>query len=146
SPKWGGLHVVTEVLARGLQTRGHEVVLFGYPGSPLESRLKNVAPFEGVGPGMDLSPLALTRAARALRRRRIQVVLAMTKKDVRHTVPAAWMLGIPSIVRYPNDRPLRGGIYDRVFFGMLPAAHITNSRATRQTLLESAPWLARRSV
>ena len=120
--------------------------MFGYPGSPLEARLKNVAPFEGIGPGMDLSPLALTRANKALRRHRIEVVLAMTKKDVRHTVPAAWMLGIPSIVRYPNDRPLKGGVYDRVFFGMLPVAHITNSHATRQTLLHSAPWLARRSV
>lgn len=146
SPKWGGLHVVTELLARSLQTRGHEVVIFGSPGSPLEARLKSVAPFEGIGPGMDLSPLALSRANRALRRHRIEVVLAMTKKDVRHTVPAAWMLGIPSIVRYPNDRPLKGGIYDRVFFGMLPVAHITNSHATRQTLLDSAPWLARRSV
>lgn len=146
SPKWGGLHVVTEVLARSLQTRGHDVVMFGYSGSPLEARLKNVAPFEGIGPGMDLSPLALARAARALRRHRIQIVLAMTKKDVRHTVPAAWMLGIPSVVRYPNDRPLRGGIYDRVFFGKIPVAHITNSFATRHTLIESAPWLARRSI
>ena len=146
SPKWGGLHVVTEVLARGLQTHGHDVIMFGYPGSPLEARLKNVAPFEGIGPGMDLSPLALRRATMALRRHRIQIVLAMTKKDVRHTVPAAWMLGIPSVVRYPNDRPLKGGIYDRLFFGMLPAAHITNSYATRQTLLKSAPWLARRPV
>lgn len=66
----------------------------------------------------------------------------MTKKDVRHTVPAGWMLGIPSIVRYPNDRPPKGGLYDRVFFGMLPVSHITNSHATRQTLLGSAPWLA----
>ena len=146
SVKWGGLHVITELLARSLQTRGHEVIMFGFPGSPLAERLKNVAPFEGTGFGMDLSPFALTRANKALRRHRIEVVLAMTKKDVRQTVPAAWMLGIPSIVRYPNDRPLRGGLYDRVFFGKLPVAHITNSHATRQTLLGSAPWLARRSV
>lgn len=146
SPKWGGLHVVTELLARSLQTRGHEVVMFGYPGSPLEARLKRIAPFEGIGRGIDLSPLALTRAARALRRHRTQVVLAMTKKDVRHTVPAAWALGIPSLVRYPNDRPLGGGVYDWLFFGKLPVAHITNSHATRHTLLTSAPWLARSSI
>ncbi|HEX2722000.1 MAG TPA: glycosyltransferase family 4 protein [Gemmatimonadaceae bacterium] len=146
SAKWGGVHVVTEVLARSFQARGHEVVVFGYPRSPLEERMRDIAPFEAIGRGMDLSPIAVARAIAALRRHRTEVVLAMMKKDVRHTVPAASMLGIPSIVRYANDRPLRGGIYDRLFFGRLPVAHITNSHATRRTLVESAPWLRHRSV
>ena len=46
-----------------------------------------------------------------------------------------------SVVRHANDRALRGWLYDRVFFGMLPSHHIVNSEATRKTLLESASWI-----
>lgn len=141
SVKWGGVHVVTEALARGLTARGHDVVVFGAPGSILEERMHGVAPFEPILTGMDLHPVTLWRARSALKRHRTDVVLAMMKKDVRLTVPAARMLGIPSVVRYANDRPLTGWIYDRAIFGGLPALHVANSRATRETLLKSAPWL-----
>ena len=141
SVKWGGVHAVTELLARGLVERGHEVTVFGAPDSALEQRMKDVVPFEPILHGMDLHPLALWRAGKALRRHRAQVVVAMMKKDVRLTVPAAWAQGIPSVVRYANDRPLTGWIYDRLFFGFMPVLHIANSEATRATLLASAGWL-----
>ncbi len=139
--KWGGVHVITEALARGLSARGHTVTVFGAPGSILEERMRGVAPFEPILTGMDLHPLTLWRAMKALKRHRADVVLAMMKKDVRLTVPAARMSGIPSVVRYANDRPLTGWIYDRAIFGGLPALHVANSNATRDTLLKSAPWL-----
>ena len=139
--KWGGVHVITEALARGLTRRGHDVTVFGAPGSILEERMSGVAPFEPILSGMDLHPVTLWRAGKTLRRHRTEVVLAMMKKDVRLTVPAARALGIPSIVRYANDRPLTGWIYDRAIFGALPVLHVANSAATRATLLGSAPWL-----
>ena len=132
---------MTEVLARGLSARGHTVTVFGAPGSMLEERIAGVSPFEPILKGMDLHPAVLWRARAALRRHQADVVLAMMRKDVRLTVPAAWAQGIPSIVRHANDRPLTGWIYDRALFGALPAMHIANSHATRRTLLESAPWL-----
>ena len=138
--------MITEALARGLTTRGHEVTVFGAPGSILEERMRGVAHFEPILRGMDLHPRTLWRAGNALRRHRAQVVLAMMKKDVRLTVPAARALGIPSIVRYANDRPLTGWIYDRAIFGGLPLLHVANSHATRETLLSSAPWLGRERV
>ena len=144
--KWGGVHVVTEVLARGLSARGHSVTIFGAPHSMLEKRMAGVAPFEPILKGMDLHPVALWRARAALRRHRADIVLAMMKKDVRLTIPAAWAQGIPSVVRHANDRALTGWIYDRTFFGLLPAWHIANSHATRRTLLESAPWVDADSV
>jgi glycosyltransferase involved in cell wall biosynthesis len=146
SSKWGGVHTVTEVLARGLTERGHEVAVFGYPGGMLETRMQTIVPFEPILKGMDMHPLTMTRAARALRKYRADVVLTMMKKDVRLTGPAAKALGIPVVVRHANDRPLRGTLYDRVFFGMLPAHHIVNSVATRNTLLSSAPWIDRAKV
>ncbi|MEO5905013.1 MAG: glycosyltransferase family 4 protein [Gemmatimonadaceae bacterium] len=140
--KWGGLHVVTELLATGLQARGHEVVVFGHPGSPLEERLKGIARFEGITRRMDVLPMAIMRATAAMRRHRTQVVLALSKKDVRVTVPAAWALRIPSVIRYANDRGLGDRIYDRIFFGKMPIRHVANSMATKEMLLESAPWIS----
>lgn len=132
---------MTELLARGLTEQGHEVTVFGYPGGMLEERMQGVAPFEPILKGMDLHPVVIARAAAALRRSKTDVVLAMMKKDVRLTVPAAKAIGIPSVVRHANDRALKGWLYDRVFFGMLPKHHIVNSDATRNTLLASAPWI-----
>lgn len=137
---------MTEVLVRRLQERGHEVVMFGVPGSLLQTRMQDVAPFEPLLKGMDLHPVVLARAGAALRRHGAQVVLSMMKKDVRLTVPAAWALGIPSVVRHANDRPLTGWIYDRILFGSLPVRHIANSQSTRDTLLRSAPWLGSDAV
>ena len=144
--KWGGVHVITELLARGLTARGHIVTIFGAPGSILEERMRGIAPFEPILSGMDLHPAVLWKARRALRDHRADVVLAMMKKDVRLTVPAAWSMGIPSVVRHANDRPLNGWLYDRALFGALPALHVANSSATRKTLIDSAPWLRDESM
>jgi glycosyltransferase involved in cell wall biosynthesis len=141
SKAWGGVHRVTEVLARGLQARGHEVVVFVRPGSMLQERMRGVAPFEPILLGMDLSPRVLWRAARSLRRHRPHVLLALMTKDVRLSVPAARLLGIPAIVRHANDQPLPAGPRGRLLYGGA-AAHVTNARATRRTILASAPWLA----
>ncbi len=141
SVKWGGVHVFTEMLARGLIARGHEVTVLGAPGSMLEERMKTVAPFEPILKGMDLHPVTMLRVRRALERHQCQVVLALMKKDVRVTVPAAWTMGIPSVVRHANDRALTGWIYDRALFGALPVLHIANSQSTKATLLASAPWI-----
>ena len=141
SSQWGGVHKITETLAREFQSRGHDVVVLGYPGGMLEERMRGVAPFEPILKGMDLHPGTMLKARGALRKYDSQIVLAMMKKDVRLTVPAASTLGIPSVVRHANDRALGGGLYDRLFFGALPAHHIVNSQATRATLKRSAPWI-----
>ena len=146
SSKWGGVHKATEILARGFQERGHDVVVLGYPDGMLHDRMKSVAPFEPIMKGMDLHPLTMLKIRRALDRHRIDVVLAMMKKDVRLSVPAARISGIPTVVRHANDRALGGGLYDRFFFGAIPTHHVVNSKSTRDTLLGSAPWIDERDV
>lgn len=140
SKAWGGVHRVTEVLARGLQLRGHEVIVYGRPGSMLQERMHGVAPFEPILKGMDLSPRVLWRVRKALRRHRPDAVLALMKKDVRLTVPVARMLGIPAVVRHANDQPLPAGPRGRILYGGV--THVTNAEATKRTILASAPWLA----
>lgn len=138
---WGGVHQVTEALARGLLARGHDVVVFVRPGSPLEERMRPVAPVEPILKGMDLSPAAVWRAAAALRRHRPDGVLTLMKKDVRLTGPAARLLGIPVVVRHANDRPFGRSPHYRVLYGSVATHHVANSAATRDTLLASARWL-----
>ena len=132
---------MTETLARGFVAHGHEIVVLGYPGAMLEERMRGVVPFEPILKGMDLHPVTMLKAGAALRKHRSEIILAMMKKDARLTVPAARALGIPSVIRHANDRALGGGMYNRIFFGMMPAHHIVNSNATRATLLDSATWI-----
>jgi glycosyltransferase involved in cell wall biosynthesis len=146
SHAWGGIHRVTEVLARGMQARGHAVSVFCRPGSELERRMSAVAPVHPVVIGMDLSPLALWRCRRSLARVRPDVLLALMKKDVRLTAPAAWSLGIPVVVRHGIEQAPRGGLFGRMLYGRVPAHHVANAEATRRTLLRGAPWLAAGSV
>ncbi len=141
SYSWGGVHVVTEALAVGLQARGHDVAVFCRPDSPLQARLAGKVPLEPVARGMDLSPLAISRAIAALRRHRPDVVLTLMEKDVRLTGPAARALGIPVIVRRANDRPLKRRPHFRVLYGWLPVLHVANSESTRRTMLGSVAWL-----
>jgi glycosyltransferase involved in cell wall biosynthesis len=141
SSRWGGVHKVTEILSRGFQARHHEVTVFGFPGGMLETRMRGVAPFEPVLGGMDFNPVALARAATALRRFRPDVVVTLMKKDVTMTGVVAHALGIPVVVRHPNQRPLDNNIYWKKMMGDLPSLHITNAEATKRTLIESAPFL-----
>lgn len=145
SPKWGGLHEVTEMLARGLAARGHDIAVFVYPAGVLEERMQSITHVEPLLGGMDLSPLTIGRVVRGLKRWRADVVLMMSKKDVRVAGPAAQIYGVPYIIRYANDRPL-GRLYDWLLFGRFPTGHIANSFATRETLLRSVPWLRKERV
>jgi len=132
---------VTEVLARGFQSRGHEVIVLGFPGGMLETRMRGVAPFESVLGGMDFNPVALARVAFVLRRFRPDVVVTLMKKDITLTGVVARALGIPVVVRHPNQRPLGNNLYWKKMMGDLPSLHITNAEATKRTVLESAPFL-----
>jgi glycosyltransferase involved in cell wall biosynthesis len=140
SVRWGGVHRVTDIVARGLMSRGHDVVVFGRPGSMLEERMRGVAPFEGILGGLDFDPLTLWRSRRALKRHRSQVLVGLMKKDVRQSMIAARSLGIPTIIRHSYEQPLPRGPGVRMLYGG-PVMHVTNAEATRKAVLDSAAWL-----
>lgn len=146
SSRWGGVHKVTEILARGLTGRGHEVTVFGNPGKMLEARMRGIVPFEPILGGMDFNPLVLARTARALKKHRADLLVTLMKKDITLTAPVAAALGIPVIVRHANQRPLGSGRYWKVLFGDIPSLHITNAVATKSTLLESATFLSPEAI
>ncbi|HEX6039064.1 glycosyltransferase family 4 protein [Longimicrobium sp.] len=141
SGSWGGVHRVTEILSQGLTARGHEVTVMCRPGSPLHERMRDHLETLPVLRGMDLHPATLVRVAGALRRRRPDVLVTLTKKDVRLSAPVARALGVPVVVRHGSDQGLKGGPYGRMLYGAVPTRHVTNAEATRRTILRSAPWL-----
>jgi glycosyltransferase involved in cell wall biosynthesis len=141
SSKWGGVHKVTELLARQLTRRGHDITVFGHPGGMLEKRMRGIVPFEALLQGMDLNPASMWRVTRALRRLKTDVVLALMRKDLSLTAPIAYACGVPVVFRHANDRPVASSVYKRLLYGVFTAFHITNAEATRDTLLESAPWI-----
>lgn len=143
--KWGGVHFVTEALARGFGGRGHDVTLFCRPGSELEARMRGIVPLEPFLRGPDFGPLVTGRAVSMLRQRKADVVLALMDKDLRLTGVAARLLRIPVVVRRANDRPLSSA-RTRFFYRTLATHVVANSHATRETLLASAPGLARRGI
>lgn len=146
STRWGGVHRVTEILARGLQARGHEVLIFGFPGKMLEERVGGIAPFAPIVGGIDFNPSAIWRVNRELKRFKPDVALMLMKKDVTMTGVAAAARGIPVVIRHANQRPLGSNFYWRALYGRMPKLHITNAQATKQTLLESSPWLESPSI
>lgn len=142
----GGIGTVTLTLARGLAARGREVVVLRHPEAAALWEGEPVLAAEPLPRGPDLNPLALWRAAATVRRWRPDVLLSLTKKDLRLSAPAARALGVPVVVRHANDQPLPGGPYGRALYGALPALHVVNSHATRATILRTAPWLDPRRV
>lgn len=132
---------MTETLALRLRDRGHDVVVFCRPGSPLERRLSGEVACEPILRGFDAHPRTVWRCARAIRRHRPQLVVAMTAKDLRLTGPAARLLGVPVLMRESLDAPYKNRPHYRVFYGWVPAHFAANSEATKWTILRSAPWI-----
>ncbi len=138
---WGGASTMALGLARNLRARGHDIVLFCRPGSPLYAELKDEMPCEPVLYGADFPFFAIARAVRALRRHRPDVVLSSTRQDLRFTVPAAKMLGIPTVVRRVDIEPYSASPINRLVIDRLPDHFVANSLATQEAMLASAEWL-----
>jgi glycosyltransferase involved in cell wall biosynthesis len=140
SVSWGGVHRVTEILARGLQARGHDVIVLGRPGSMLEERMRGIAPFHGILRGVDFDPASIARAMRTMKANRAQLVVGLMKKDVRLTLVAARMLGIPTVMRHSYELGIPKGLRGRIMYGG-SIVHVCNAEATRRAILNSADWL-----
>nr|MBA4160442.1 glycosyltransferase family 4 protein [Gemmatimonadota bacterium] len=142
SKQWAGEEMLTCTLARGFLGRGHDVLVFCAPGSPIWKELRNELPVEPVLRGFDLNPVVLAQIFLALRRHRTQAVFANKGKDLRFTGLVARLLGIPVIRRWeldlplPNDRP-----HHRLIYGSIPTRQVAVSESVRQSMLTSAPWL-----
>lgn len=138
---WGGAEVMTAAFLNGLAGRGHEVTLLCRPRSPFIARLgPEISCHETLG-GFDANPWAVFRSARALARSRPDLLVTMTQKDPRTAGVAARLLGIPVVLRQPMDLGFSRSLHHRFFYGVIPGHYIANSKATRDSMIRSAPWL-----
>ena len=142
---WRGTERITLELWTGLRARGHEVVVFCRPDSPIADHLPAGDTVQVLS-GNDVSPLTHWRCFHALRRHHPQLVITQKDKDVRLTGVSARLLRIPVLVRHTVDRPLKGRRRDRFYYGRVASHHVANTNATRATLLQSAPWLCKRDI
>ncbi len=137
---WGGVSSMAITLARGLQARGHDVLVLSRPGSPFDraaAREFDVAP---VLRGADFPLIAIARTVRVLRRYETDVVLSPMPKDLQMTGIAARILGIPVVSRRVDFFPF-GRLPHQRFLDRIPARYIANSETTRGYMLRDAPWL-----
>lgn len=139
-PTWGGASTTVALLARGLTERGHEVIVFCRPGSALWRELHREVPCEPILHGLDFPPASIARCVRALRRHRSQVLLSSMDNDRRLSVPAARLLGIPTVARRLGAEPFSAAWLQRRA-DRLVQHYVANSHASRQVTLQSGPWL-----
>jgi glycosyltransferase involved in cell wall biosynthesis len=139
---WRGTDNVTWTLVTGLRRRGHEVLVLCRPDSVLRNRLAAAhIPFAAILTGLDLSPLVLLRCARTLKRFGAQILITLKDKDLRQSAVAARMVGVPVLVCHGTDRPLKNNVRYRFFFDKIATHHVAVSKAVRETLRATSPWL-----
>lgn len=141
NPGWGGWATMVLDLARGLRARGHAVRVLCRPDSALHRALGTEIPHDPLAHGMNLSPRSVARIARSLRRQGAEVLLGGTSRDLRMAVPAARLAGVPAVMHRASIATFKARPDHRWLLDRLPVHHVANSRATRETMLASAPWL-----
>lgn len=135
------------LLARELSRRGHHAVVLCRPGSALEAGLRVAGlAHEPVLRGPDFPPPSVVRSMRALRRHRVDVLVSATANDVRLGAMAAWLSGVPVVVRGLGLHALPGNRLDQLLWRRVTSAVVANSRATADVLLEAHPWLTRAMI
>ena len=140
---FAGAEVWFLTISRALRERGHEIALACRPGTELETRARaagvRVFPFRF---GADVGPLSVARAVRLLRDFRPDAVVTNQDKELRTFGLASRLSGIGTVVhRRAIDHPLKNRLRYRLTYTALARRVVANSRATRDTLLQSAPWL-----
>jgi glycosyltransferase involved in cell wall biosynthesis len=140
---WGGAEVWLMDIMHGLEGRGHAVTLACRPGTVLE-RNARAEGFDVVAVAMrsDFDPVVVTRVARLLRERRIDLVTTNMDKELRFGGLAARLVGGVAVVPSREvDYPLKNKLRYRFTYNVLADHVLANSESTRRTLLANAPWL-----
>lgn len=128
---------------QALQRRGHQVWLCCRPGTELAKRaVAQGVPVQLLAFRGDFDPFTIARLAWFMKRERIDVVLTNMDKELRLGGVAAKIAGVPAVIpRRGIDYPLKNRWRYRFAYNVLAARVIANSEATKQALLQNAPWL-----
>lgn len=144
SKTWGGGGVWLLRICQGLLSRGHVLTVACSPGSALAGRIGRsgavTVPLVMAG---DFNLHTVYRLRRLMTTARVDIVCTNMEKELRLGGLAAASLGIPLVVSREVDLPLKDKWINRMFYTSLASGIMVNSYATCNTMLISAPWLAR---
>lgn len=140
---FGGAEVWILETARALRARGHQVSAVVQPDALWLPRLRQAGiPTAAIPIRLDAAPWTLVQLARHFRRTGVTAVVANLTKDLKAAAVAGRLAGVGVILgTRESDFPLKDKAYYRWYFNRACTGLLVNSRATRDTVLGSAPWL-----
>ena len=140
---WGGAEIWFLDTARELQARGVSVSLVAQPDSALIHRASEAGiPCASIPIRFDAAPWTWWKLSRYFRKTGVTAIVANLTKDLKATAVAGRLAGVPIILgSRESDFPLKAKTYYRWYFQRLASGLLVNSKATRDTVLASAPWL-----
>lgn len=138
---WGGSATVAMGLARGLEARGHRVVVFCKPDSEIHRAVRERFPCEPILYGIDFPPPAIARCLRAFRRHGAQILVSLLHMDLRLTAAAGRLSGLRVVAHRAELEPYSRLPHRRWLIDRLPHHWVANSEANRRVMLTSGPWL-----
>jgi glycosyltransferase involved in cell wall biosynthesis len=145
--EWGGGEFWMLSTAEGLRDRGHDVHLACAEDSELGRRAEAAGlPVDYLRFHGDLDPKLSRMYWRLCKRYDIHTLCCNMDKVLRVAGPAARMAGASVVPRRGSESPLGSKISHRIAYLKVASGVIVNSLATRDTLLESAPWLPAEKV
>ena len=142
---WGGGENWSLTAARGLQSRGHDVVLVCRPGSSLHERAVagGGVRVETVSIRGDLNPSAVIRAASLFERHGTVIACCNLDREVRSLGLAAKMKGVVFIRRRGSDYGFKNSLRYILTYRHLVDGVMVNSDATMNSILVKNRWLDR---
>ncbi|MGB4082467.1 MAG: glycosyltransferase family 4 protein [Candidatus Fermentibacter daniensis] len=142
---WGGGENWSLTAARGLQSRGHDVVLVCRPGSSLHERAvaEGGVRVETVSIRGDLNPSAVIRAASLFERHGTAIACCNLDREVRSLGLAAKMKGVVFIRRRGSDYGFKNSLRYILTYRHLVDGVMVNSDSTMNSILAKNRWLDR---
>ncbi len=140
---WGGAEVWVVDTARHLSKQGYNCSIVAQPGSELLTRAQNAGvPCTAIPIRFDAAPWTLAQLTWYFRKHKVTAIVANLTKDLKAAAVAGRLAGVKTILASrESDFPLKDKLYYRWYFTKLATGLLVNSRATRATVLKSAPWL-----
>ena len=147
--RWGGGEKWMLAAAGAMRDRGHRVTLIVQPGSELAARAE-VAGLDlvAVRLGGWLDPRTLAELALALRRARVQVIVANLDKEIRQSRLAAGLAGraVKLVARRGSPVPIKDSWHYRLVYRHWVDRLICNAQAIVEPVCGPAPWFDRSRV
>ncbi|MBU2445247.1 MAG: glycosyltransferase family 4 protein, partial [Bacteroidetes bacterium] len=140
---WGGGEVFLMDIMSGMKERGHNVHLLCRSETELaENALKLGFDVTTIRFGGDFDPIVIWKTKQLIEKNKINVVCTNLDKELRFGGIAAKLAGVKGIIPSREiDRPLKNILRYRFIYNFLATHLIVNSQATKNTVINSAPWL-----